>query len=162
MDKPDELTSDHIEILKMKEIHENMVNSTNTKSKRRKLLQKNINDNHLISSSNADDELDISILNSISNPKNKIIQENNNYNDEIDDMNLFMKIDIKKSKSKRLDNIEVLVLDNDNIQLDPIQSFQIPSSALQFNIMNSNKHNRIKFSTFIAQKKNGPSKVFKT
>jgi hypothetical protein len=55
--------------------------------------------------------------------------------------------------------VEVAVLDQETT-LDPIKSFAVSDSVAKFTTSNYSKNPRVKYSTFVSQKKGGPAKQF--
>lgn len=55
--------------------------------------------------------------------------------------------------------LEVTVLDQ-QAALDPIKSFAVSDSVTKFAASNYSKNPRVKYSTFVSQKKGGPAKQF--
>ena len=45
-------------------------------------------------------------------------------------------------------------------ELDPIKSFSVSESVKNFSAANYNKNARVKYMSFVTQKKGGPSKQF--
>lgn len=59
----------------------------------------------------------------------------------------------------RSGGIEVAVLDQ-QATIDPIKSFSVSDSVAKFTAAAYSKNPRVKYSTFVSQKKGGPAKQF--
>lgn len=92
-DEPEEVTANSIEVLKMKEMHEKIVESTLRRSKRRKVATTK-------SSQDADVALDQSIFDSLAQDEE---EEGGSEEDSYDDEDApSWKIDIKRSNSRKM------------------------------------------------------------
>lgn len=92
-DEPEEVTANSIEVLKMKEMHEKIVESTLRRSKRRKVATTK-------SSQDADVALDQSIFDSLAQDEE---EEGGSEEDSDDDEDApSWKIDIKRSNSRKM------------------------------------------------------------
>lgn len=89
-DEPEEVTANSIEVLKMKEMHEKIVESTLRKSKRRKVTATK-------STENADVALDQSIFDSLAQDE---VEESDEESDDDDAPS--WKIDVKRSNSRKM------------------------------------------------------------
>lgn len=91
-DEPEEVTANSIEVLKMKEMHEKIVESTLRRSKRRKVTATK-------STENADVALDQSIFDSLAQDEDEGDSEEESDDDEDAPS---WKIDIKRSNSRKM------------------------------------------------------------
>ena len=91
-DEPEEVTANSIEVLKMKEMHEKIVESTLRRSKRRKVTATK-------STENADVALDQSIFDSLAQDEGEGDSEEESDDDEDAPS---WKIDIKRSNSRKM------------------------------------------------------------
>ena len=71
------------------------------------------------------------------------------------------KIDACRSNptSKRFEDIEVVVLASDQT-VHPLDNYQLSSTVLSFSIQQHSKNERVKYSTFVSQKKQLAARAF--
>lgn len=159
---PEEVKNDTEEILSLKRLHEQMIDPAKRRPKRKAV--KNI--------AEVDAELDVSILNSLDDVT--AVEDDNNVPSSSSVLVTGPgKIDKSKKNSKKLwvnvflplvylftlcsGNIVVSVLPDEYV--DPIASFKVQKSVQEFTAAN-NRHERINYSTFSAQKKGKLVKSF--
>lgn len=91
---PEEVTADNNEILRLRELHEKLVENSAQKAKRRKAVSSKP------SSSSADAELDASVLEALPEDEEEYNDEEEEGDDE--DQHTSWKIDVQKTNSRKM------------------------------------------------------------
>jgi len=150
---PEEIsTKDNDDIRRLKEWHESLVTG-NSKTKKRKAKKET---SVKVDPSAA---LDLSVLEAYTQYNDANISD-----DASDDIEASGKQDSRKkidktARSKQVGNLQVTYIDPKSN--DPFAVYKVSSSALEFTKVIKDQQPRVSYAVFRAQKRGGPSKVFK-
>jgi hypothetical protein len=168
-DFPEEIKSNSLDLLKLKELHEKVLEPLTKKRRRKQKEEKNQkrlyhidpqNDAVTTAPPDSNVDLDPSILNSLDGEDDEQAQ------DDIEDEEnppafSVKKIDSKTRRSKRIGDFDVKVLNKaGNPNQDLLKNYKISNDVSAFENIRFSGRNRVKFANFLSQKKAQPSKLF--
>lgn len=152
-DAPEEISAkDNDEIRRLKEWHESLVTG-NSKSKKRR-IKKEIST--IVDPSAV---LDLSVLEAYTQYNDTKTSNEMSDDDEKSHVQENSKKIDKTTRSKQVGNLQVTYIDPKFN--DPFAVYHVSSSALEFTKSIKEQQPRVRYAVFRAQKKGGPSKVFK-
>lgn len=152
-DAPEEISAkDNDEIRRLKEWHESLVTG-NSKSKKRR-IKKEIST--VVDPSAA---LDLSVLEAYTQYNDTKTSHEMSDDDEKSHVQENSKKIDKTTRSKQVGNLQVTYIDPKFN--NPFAVYHVSSSALEFTKSIKEQQPRVRYAVFRAQKKGGPSKVFK-
>ncbi len=152
-DAPEEISAkDNDEIRRLKEWHESLVTG-NSKIKKRKIKKET---STVIDPSAA---LDLSVLEAYTQYNDTKMSNETSDDDETSHVQDNSKKIDKTARSKQVGNLQVTYIDPK--LNDPFAVYHVSSSALEFTKTIKEQQPRVRYAVFRAQKKGGPSKVFK-
>ena len=152
-DAPEEISAkDNDEIRRLKEWHESLVTG-NSKIKKRKIRKET---SAIVDPSAA---LDLSVLEAYTQYNDTKTSDETSDDDETSHVQDNSKKIDKTARSKQVGNLQVTYIDPK--LNDPFAVYHVSSSALEFTKTIKEQQHRVRYAVFRAQKKGGPSKVFK-
>jgi len=178
-DTPEEISAQNEEIIKRREWHERLITSTGkVKRKRKDKLSDEDKSNKRQAKKNADEALDASVLEALTQgldnengeEEGEEGEEEENEDDDNDELKdvygnnrgrrsatVEKKIDTNALKSKKLGDINVAVL---NSKANPLAIYKVSESAKTFSTQVMQTQPRVRYTLFAAQKRAGPAKTF--